>query len=168
MEKINTQPSPKNFSRVLALLGESPAKLEALSRSLTEEQLCEPLSDNEWSFKQHLAHLLSREEIASQSIYYALLVDDPILPDIHPQRHWAPLVDYEHFPVPELFSSYNFRRATLLRVLAELTDAGWENTVSRASKRPETIYRLARLLALHEVYHMEDIAGKLKTRTPYL
>lgn len=168
MEKITTYPFPKNISRVLALLRESPIQLEALSWVMTEEQFCEPLTENEWSFKQHLAHLLSREEITSQSIYYALLVDDPILPDIHPQRQWASLVDYEHFPVSGLFNSYNFRRNTLLRVLAELTDAEWEYTVSRASKRPDTIYRLARALALHEVDHLDDIAGKLKTRPPNL
>ena len=168
MEKINTQPSPKYFSRVLTLLGESPAKLEALRRSLTEEQLCEPLAEKEWSFKQQLAHLLSREEITSQSIYYALLVDDPILPDIHPQRHWAPLVDYEHFPVSKLLDYYYFRREIFLRVLADLSDTEWENVVRRASKRPETIYRLARALALHEVEHLEDITGKLETQPPNL
>ena len=118
MEKINTQPSPKNFSRILRLLGESPAKLEALRRSLTEEQLCEPLVDNEWSFKQQLAHLLSREEITSQLIYYALLVDDPLLPDIHPQRHWAPLGNYENFHISDLLGYYSFGRETFLRVLA--------------------------------------------------
>ena len=71
MEKITTYPFPKNISRVLALLRESPVQLEALSWVMTEEQLCELLTENEWLFKQHLAHLLSCEEITSQSIYYA-------------------------------------------------------------------------------------------------
>jgi len=93
-------------------------------------------------------------------------MNDPILPDIHPQRYWAPLVHYGHFPVSEFFGYYNFRCDTLLRALANLTDAEWENAVSRASNRPETIYRLARSIALHEVDHLDDIASKLKTRTP--
>jgi hypothetical protein len=90
MQKITTIPTKENINRLLTLLGESPAQVEALSAALSEEQLCESLTVNEWSFKQQLIHLLNREEITSQLIYYALLVDDPILPDIHPQRQWPP------------------------------------------------------------------------------
>ena len=84
MKKISSEPTTENINRLLALLGETPAQLEALSRSLSAEQQREPLSEGEWSFVEHLAHLLSREEISSQSIYYALLVGNPVLPDIHP------------------------------------------------------------------------------------
>jgi len=109
--------------------------------------------------------LLSRENISSQSIYYALLVSNPVLPDIHPQQQWAPFIRYGHFPVQELLSYFSFRRETLLRVLADLTDAEWERAVSRATKRAESIYRLARSLALLEVEHLQDIASKLYKRS---
>jgi hypothetical protein len=79
MEKITTQPSQANINRLLALLGETHAQFEGLTRSLLKDELCEPLSEGEWSFTEILAHLLCREEIISQSIYYALFVDDPIL-----------------------------------------------------------------------------------------
>jgi hypothetical protein len=84
MGKITTHPSLVNRNRLLEFLRESPAQLKDLSRSLPEEQLCERLAEKEWPLKEHLAHMLSRKEITSQSIYYALLVNDPILPDIHP------------------------------------------------------------------------------------
>lgn len=164
MKQISTEPTTENINRLLALLRESPAQLGGLNRSLSAEKQREPLREGEWSFKEHLAHLLSREDISSQSIYYALLVGNPVLPDIHPQRQWAPLVRYAHFPVQELLGYFSFRRETLLRVLADLTDAEWERAVSRATKRAESIYRLARSLALHEVEHLQDIASKLNKR----
>ena len=165
MEKIKTLPSQANINRLLALLGETHAQFEDLPRSLFKDELCEPLSEGEWSFTEILAHLLCREEIISQSIYYALLVDDPILPDVHPQRQWAPLVRYAHFPVQELLGYFSFRRETLLRVLVDISGAEWIRVVSRATKRPESIYRLARSLALHEVDHLQDIASKLNKRS---
>jgi hypothetical protein len=78
----------------------------------------------------------------------------------------APLVNYEHFQISDLLSYYFFRRETFLRVLADLSTAEWENVVRRVSKRPDTIYQLARALALHEAEHLEDIAGKLKNQPP--
>jgi len=94
-----------------------------------------------------------------------LLVDDPILLDVHPQRDWASLVRYERFTLVELLSYFNLRRQTLLQVLGDLPDLGWERTASRASNRTESIYRLARTLALHERDHLQDIRSKLDIRT---
>jgi hypothetical protein len=160
--KIPTKHSPQNIEKILGTLVDTPARLRTLSRARSRTELSAPLSPGQWSFTEVLAHLNACAELSTQAIYYALLVENPVLPDVHPQRNWAKLLRYDRFSVGDLLTSFSFRRVILSGKLSKLSEVQWERPMTRGRKRPENIYRIARSLAIHEVDHITQLATLLR------
>jgi hypothetical protein len=159
---ISTELTDQNIASVIALLTETPVRLETLSASLRDVQVHQPLGPGERSFTQVLAHLLNSEARSTEAIYLALLGDEPFIPDIHPERQWGKLLKLEQLPFSDLLSYFRLRRTILLRVLTSLTEAQWTRVIrEQRKKRKESVYRLARSLALHEFEHLSDLRAKL-------
>ena len=148
------------------MLAEAPAQLESLSKALSEEQLHQPLGAGERSFTEDLAHLIHSEARTSDAIYLALLLDQPLLPDIHSERQWGKLLRYDLLSFSELLAYFKIRRAVLLRVLSPLTDEQWTRSIrENGKKRQESVYWRARALAMHELEHLTALQNKLTGRT---
>ena len=159
---ISTEQTSANIAQVITLLQHSPTKLEQLSHSLTAGQLTQPLGEGERSFTQTLAHLLHCEARTNETIYLALLLDEPLVPDIHPERQFGKLWRYDLLPFADQLAYFKLRRTLLLRVLASLTEAEWARTIREAGKkRQESVYWRARGQALHELEHLHDIERRL-------
>lgn len=162
---ISTELTAANIARVVGLLGETAGKLTNLSQSLTEEQLNRPVAAGERSLTETLAHLIHCEARSSEAIYLALLADEPLVVDIHPERQWGKLLRYDQFAFDDLLAYFKLRRAVLLRVLDSLTESQWARTIRKeGKKRQESVYWRARTIALHEAEHLADVAGKLNGR----
>lgn len=146
----------------MELLVDTPEKLEYLSRQLPREQLCQALGAGERSFTEDLAHLIHCEARSSEAIYLALLVDEPLVPDVHPERQWGKLLRYDLLSFPDLLAYFKLRRAILLRVLSSLAAEQWEKAVrEEGKKRKESVYWRARSIAMHELDHLSDLQNKL-------
>ena len=159
---ISTDFTKTNIAKVMELLSEAPGQLENLSQGLTSEQLGQPLGAGERSFTENLAHLIHTEARSSDAIYMALLLDQPLLPDIHAERQWGKLLRFDLLPFSELLAYFKLRRAVLLRVLSGLTDDAWTRSIREpGKKRQESVYWRARGLALHELDHLTDLQTKL-------
>ena len=160
---ISTELTSANIARVTDLLADSPLRLERLSAGLLDEQLVQPLGTGERSFIEDLAHLIHSEARASEAIYLALLVDQPLLVSVHSERQWGKLLRFDQFPLAELLPYFNLRRIALIRVLAPLTEVQWSRTIrEEGKKRQESVYWRARALAMHELGHLDDLEQKLK------
>ena len=163
-KSISAEPTKANRTKVTELLADTPARLESLSKPLSAEQLCQPLGDGERSFTEDLAHLIHCEARSSEAIYLALLMDEPVFPDIHPERQWGRLLRLDLFPFQDLLAYFKFRRAVLLRVLASLTEEQWTRVIrEEGKKRKESVYWRARTIAMHELDHLADLQRKLNT-----
>lgn len=163
---ISTELTPANIARVQELLADIPMQLESLSKSLSDVELSQPLGPGERSFTEDLAHLIHSEARSSEAIYLALLLDDPLVPDIHSERQWGKLLRYDLLRFPDLLSYFRLRRVVPLRVLALLTEAQWTRCIREAGKRrQESVYWLARSIAMHELEHLTDLQNKLSGRT---
>jgi hypothetical protein len=162
MKKIATQPTPENIAAVLDILTATPTHLEQLSAPLSADQLRQPLGEGERSFTDAMVHLINGEARTSQSIYMALLVEEPFFPDVHPDRDMGKLLRYERFEFPALLMYFNMRRVVLLSVLNGLKEAQWSRVIREEGKqRKESVYLLARMTALHELDHVMDLQRKL-------
>jgi hypothetical protein len=140
--------------------------LERFTKELSEPQFQEPLDSGERSFTETLAHLINTEAISSQAIYLALLVDEPILIDIHAERDLGKLLRYDLLPFTDLMTYYRLRRTVLLRVLASLTEDKWSRCIREERKqRKESVYWRARGIALHELEHLQDLENKLRRKS---
>jgi hypothetical protein len=159
---ISPELTTSNVAKVIDLLAETPGKLQSLSKGLLLERLHLPLAPGERSPTQVLAHLINSEARSSEAIYLALLVDEPVFIDIHPERQWGKLLRYDLWPFSELLAYFSLRRAVLLRILSSLDEAEWSRSIREEGKqRKESIYWRARSIALHEVEHLADLEDKL-------
>jgi hypothetical protein len=158
--KITTKSTKANIEKVLALLAETPERLAYLSDGLPADQLERPLSPGEWSQRQVLAHLIACADVRSNRIYFALLLEDATVPEVHPQRQWEKLLRYGDRPYADLLSDFTLRREVLLSVLRPLSEADWGREV-RGDKRAHSVFNLARNIALHEYGHCNDMRDKL-------
>jgi hypothetical protein len=163
---ISTDQNEANIREVLQLLRQMPAKLEALGNQVSEQQLRHPLASGERTPTEVLAHILHCEAITADSIYLALLMDEPMLPDIHPERDLGKLLRLDVLSFAELLSYFKLRRTILLRVLESLTEKNWSRVVQQPKKaRRESVYWRARGQALHEWEHLLDLEAKLEVKS---
>ena len=159
---ISTEQTSANIAQVMALLAETPQKLAELSAGLSDGALHKPLGVGERSFIENLAHLLNTEARTSESIYLALLENEPLFINVHAEHQWGQLLHYEAYPFANLLTYFKFRRTILLGVLGGLSAAHWSRTIREAGKqRRESVYWRARVQALHELEHLTDLKIKL-------
>jgi hypothetical protein len=159
---IPTKQTSANITAILGLLAETPERLKRLGAALSSEELHAPLAVGERSVTEELAHLINCEARSSEAIYLALLAEEPYVPDIHPERQRGKLLHLEQFQFPELLSYFNFRRALLLRVLNSLKEEQWARVVREEGKqRKESVYWLARAIAMHELEHLTAFQNRL-------
>jgi hypothetical protein len=161
-QAVSTDLNSANIARVTTLLAETPSQLERLSQPLSLEILQQPLGAGERSFTETLAHLVNCEARTTEAIYLALLANEPLVADIHPERQFGKLVRYDRLACPELLRYFALRRTVLLGVLQPLPEAHWSRSIREEGKqRKEAVYRLARSLALHEREHLLELERKL-------
>jgi hypothetical protein len=161
---ISPDLTKSNIEKVMELLRDTPAQLESLSKPLHEKGLRQPLGAGERSFTEDLAHLIHTEARSSEAIYLALLLDEPLMADVHPERQWGKLLRYDLLAFSDLLAYFKLRRAVLLRVLTSLTEEQWARSIrEEGKKRKESVYWRARSLAIHELDHLTDLQSKLKS-----
>ena len=164
-KRLTTQSSPERIALALAHLEVGPQRLQNLRAGLSDAEMTRPLGEGERSFKRDVTHLIYCAERGADPIHHALLLKEPFMPRIHAERDWGKLMAYEAFEIDELLSYYRFRRTALMRILRGLGAQQWERAVRREGvKRTESVYFAARGLCLHELAHLEDLAGKLGKR----
>jgi hypothetical protein len=159
---ISTKVTSANIAQILGLLAETPGMLEVLGRSVPVKKWKHPLGEGERSLTETLAHLVNSEARTSESIYLALLMDEPLIVTIHSERDWGRLLQYDLSDFDELLLYFKFRRKVMLRVLSDLSEAQWFRAICEEGKqRKETVYWRARSLALHEVEHVGELKEKI-------
>ncbi len=162
-QRISTNQTPENISKILEILTETPKRLEALSKGLSKEKLREPLGKGERSFTEDLTHLINGEAKSSEMIYQALLSHEPFFADVHPDRDWGKLTRFDLLDFSDLLDYFKTRRKILLRVLSGLKEAEWSKTIREEGKqRQESVYWRARAIAMHELEHIQDLEKKIK------
>jgi hypothetical protein len=159
---ITPDQTPENIAKVMEVLTESPVRLKALSKSISAEKLSQPLGKGERTPTEVLAHMLNGEAISSEMIYRALLVNEPLFEDIHPERDWGKLLRFDLLDFSELLAYFIIRRKVLLRVLSGLKEKEWGRTVREEGKqRKESVYWRARTIAMHELDHLGWLEMKI-------
>ena len=132
---ISTKQTDANIAQVIALLAETPVKLKRLGDDLSGEQLRQPLGPGKRSITQDLAHLLNCEARSSEAIMLALLADDPVFVNVHPEWQLGKLLRFDQFPFADLLAYFTLRRTLLLQVLGSLTDDQWSRTIQQEGKK---------------------------------
>lgn len=160
---ISTDLTKPNIEKVIELLTETPEKLENLIKGLSVNQLGKSLGSGERTFTEDLAHLINVEARSSEAIYLALLANESLFVDIHPEKQFGKLLRYDLLPFPALLAYFRVRRTVLLHVLNSLKEEQWSRSIRESGKqRKESVYWRARTIAMHELDHISDLERKLK------
>jgi hypothetical protein len=153
------------IEQVLALLAETPPRLEALTADLAPAQLLTAPNHDEWSANDVLAHLRACADVWGGCIATILAEERPTLRAVNP-RTWIMQTDYRELEFQLSLRAFAAQRAALLVVLEALPPEGWSRavTVTGAGKMLErTVMFYARWLAEHERPHVKQIARIVKS-----
>ena len=115
-KRLSTQATPTNIQAALQILEGIPHQLEKLSRGLAQEELVRPLGEGERSFSENMAHLINCDARGLDPIYYALLLKQPFIVRIHPERQWGKLLRYDRFDFADLLAYFSFNRRKQRRI----------------------------------------------------
>ena len=149
---------------ILALLAETPRRIEALTSDMPRARLQTAPSATEWSPTLVLAHLRSCADVWIDCIVTTVLEDHPTLQAVNPNT-WIKSTDYCDLDFARSWRSYAQQRADLLAFLEELPDPAWSRsaTVTGAGPvRERTVHFYAQWLATHERSHLKQFHGLLR------
>jgi hypothetical protein len=158
------------IEEALALLAETPARIAAATRGLTEAQLHKSPVRGEWSVNDVLAHVRACADARGEPIRMILAADHPTFRAVNP-RTYIKTTDYLALEFRPSFRAFTKQRADLLALLRTLSRKAWARaaTVTGAGAPLErTVLFYADWVAIHERPHVkqvEEIARMVASRT---
>jgi hypothetical protein len=160
---------PADAPRVLAMLTETPVRIEEGLRGHDDEALARVPAPGEWSARDTLEHVLFTEQLLAERAARLLSEDDP---DLQARAMWAETAasDEGSMPTDELasvlLSRYLALRRSTLERLGSLAGEQWQ----RAGRHPEwgrvTVLSQAAYFARHETSHLAQLLAATEGRVP--
>ena len=145
---------------IMAILPETPGRIEAVTDGLTEAQLRSAPEPGAWSINDVLAHLRACHDVLGGSLLRIVTEDHPAWKGMNP-RTWIRKTDYPDWQFAPAFTAFKTQRADLLAVVAPLPPDAWERTATVTGMVGETYERTARYfgawMAGHERAHWKHI-----------
>jgi hypothetical protein len=151
--------SSLTIEQVLALLEETPTRIAAATRGLTEAQLHRAPERGEWSANEVLAHVRACADVRGEPIRTILAKDHPTFRAVNPLT-WIKQTDYHDLDFRRSFRAFTRQRAGLLAFLRSLPRKGWSRaaTVTGAGAPLErTVLFYAEWVARHERPHVKQV-----------
>jgi hypothetical protein len=145
-----------NPSKALRTLRKTPAILEALLESVTQEQ-AETLHDDDWNVIFVVCHMRDYEAIAAQRVRDLLAGPNPTFAVVSNDE----LIQGNNYAVADLrqaMAVYAQRRRETVALLEPLTDEQWLLAGVHPSQGPATLLDVAVNAGLHDIDHLEQIA----------
>lgn len=147
------------IEQVLALLTETPARIEALTAGLSPAQSRAAPSQDEWSANDVLAHLRACADVWGDCIATMLAEDAPMLRAVNP-RAWIKKTNYPDLEFQPSLRAFAAQRAKLLATLESLPREAWSRTATvtgAGSVLRRTVLSYAERMARHERPHVKQI-----------
>jgi len=153
--------SPEQKKQCLDDIEQTPARLRAAVRGLSESQLDTPYREGGWTVRQVVHHVPDSHMNSYVRFKLALTEDGPTIKPYFEDR-WAELPDSKA-PVENslrLLESLHHRWTPLLR---SLSDEDWKRTFSHPELGPMTLEKNLALYSWHGRHHVAHVT-KLRER----
>lgn len=144
----------------VALLAAAPDRLRAAAAGLSPEDARRPERDGKWSVLQTLRHLADSEIVYGYRLRLIVAADRPAIPG-YDQDAWADRLHYHAGTVEDALGDWAAMRRMTVRWLGALAPDEWERAGVHSERGEESVGRIARLLAAHDVAHERQV---LRTR----
>jgi len=144
----------------LAVLTETPARLESLVRSTPPDRWRRRAAPGRWSAGEVLAHLADVEIVTGWRVR-SILASDGVSLQPFDQDAWAEAFKYGDVDPAEALATFTATRASLLALLRRVDPARRQHHGLHAERGKEPIEHLIRLYAGHDLNHLKQIEALL-------
>lgn len=131
-------------------------KLDKLTRRLSKKEIRRRPAPGKWSIAEILAHLADAEVVGSWRIRQILGADGTPI-QAYDQNVWAETFRYEDRDPRESLKLFRVLRENNLLLLKSVPRKLWENHGMHAERGKETIAQIVRMLAGHDLNHLQQI-----------
>jgi len=153
--------SGKNAFKVQS---ETPKRLASLTKNVSTARLRKRPGPNKWSVTEILAHLGEAEIVTAWRIRSILgAPGTPI--QAYDQNAWVAAGRYNERNPRECLEVFRAVREANLAVLRRLKPEQWKHHGMHAERGEETIERILNMMAGHDINHLLQIEGILKSAT---
>src|SRR5690606_23766078 len=131
-----------------------------------------PEAPGKWSVVQVVQHLADSELVYGYRIRMTVAHDRPPIPG-YDQDLWATSLRYDAVRLEDALADFEALRTLNLRFLRSLPEEAWERVGLHAERGEESVRKLTRLMAGHDLVHLRQIerikravAAPLARRSP--
>ena len=140
----------------LTVQAETPAKLERLVQGLPIARLRQRPAPGKWSAVEILAHMADVEIVVGWRVRQILgAPGTPI--QAYDQDSWAAAGHYEQRDPQKSLQLIRALREANLALLESLSPEQWKQYGLHAERGEESIERIARMLAGHDINHLQQL-----------
>ncbi len=140
----------------LQVQGGQLAALEQELSGLSEEILRRPEKPGKWSILQVLQHLADSELVSGFRMRMTLAHDSPDIQG-YDQDAWANRLKYNDVAPADALDQLRVLRRINLKLLGALEEKQWERAGMHSERGPESIRKLAQMIAGHDLLHLNQI-----------
>lgn len=140
----------------VAVLRQTPQKVQELIADLSDEQLTRPEAPGKWSIRHTVQHLADSELVGANRLRMVLAHDRPPLVG-YDQDLWADCLRYQEIPVQDALEQFTFLRRINLRLWSSLSEADLQRVGLHNERGEESLGHIRRLYAGHDLVHLRQI-----------
>jgi hypothetical protein len=134
----------------------TPQKIERAIKGLTRKQIMTRPTPEKWSIGEILAHLAEAELTGGFRLRLILSANGTAI-QAFDQDVWAKNSDYAHQDPHQSLEMFRVLREANLRLLKTIPKKKWRNYGMHQERGKETVDRVARMLAGHDLNHIGQI-----------
>lgn len=146
----------------LAVQESTPGILQELIKDAAQDKLMRRPSPEAWSVAEILAHLADAELVTAFRIRKTVNESGAEIA-AYDQNSWASNGHYGDKDPSNSLIEFQFLREMNLRFLRSLTPEQWQHFGNHSERGRETVERLSRMMAGHDVNHVKQIETILKS-----
>ncbi len=141
----------------LELQQAAPGKLATLLQGKSREELTRRPAPDKWSVAEIAAHLADAEIAISWRLRQILSTNEVAI-QAYDQDSWASTFDYAHRDPQQSLELFRALRNSNVALLKSVPAKLWDNYGMHQERGKETIAHVVRMVAGHDVNHLEQIA----------
>jgi hypothetical protein len=140
----------------LAVMAETPGRLERLVVGASPDELRWAASPGRWTIGQIAAHMADAEVVGAWR-FRTVLAQDGVALQAYDQNAWASAFGYEDVPAADSVSLFGTLRHATLKLLRRVDPARLRHAGLHAERGRESVEQLARMYAGHDLNHLAQI-----------
>lgn len=145
----------------LEVLAETPAAIRALTDGISPDKLRIPEAPGKWSVIHVVMHLADSEIVGAFRFRMVLAHDRPPIPG-YDQDLWASRLKYPDADLAAALDQFAGLRNANVRLLQATTPAERERFGIHSERGEESIARMIRIYAGHDLVHLRQISRILR------